>query len=66
MGAACRRVRGKRWREKGGGDQLTRVIAGDQEFADLIIAEIKSWSEEDKAEAREVLYRWADAKEGTN
>ena len=40
---------------------MTRVIVDEQEFADLLIAEIKSWSEEDKAEARECLYRWADA-----
>lgn len=45
---------------------MTRVIVNEQEFADLLIAEIESWSEEDKAEARERLYQWADAKGGTN
>lgn len=40
---------------------MNRVIVDEKQFADLVIAEIKSWSEEDKAEARELLYRWADA-----
>lgn len=51
------------------GDQLTPVIVNEREFADLVIAEIESWSEKEKAEARERLYQWADgldAKGGTD